>query len=73
MPRAGGRHSVAVMRHHSMKMMWGCVAIVALVVVLAVAASDAGFLLFALPCTLMMGVMMGGMGGCGPGGGGNQK
>ena len=55
-----------------MKMMWGCVALVALVVILAVAGSDAGYLLFALPCMLMMGVMvwmmMGGMGGGSRGG-----
>ena len=56
---------------HSMKMMWGCVAIAALVVILAVAGANAGFLLFALPCMLMMGVMvwmMGGMGGGSRGG-----
>ena len=55
-----------------MKLMWGCVALVALVVILAVAGSDAGYLLFALPCMLMMGamvwMMMGGMGGGSRGG-----
>ena len=60
---------------HSMKMMWGCVAILALAVILSVAVADAGFLLFAVPCMLMMGVMMwmmmGGMGG--RSGGGDQK
>jgi hypothetical protein len=50
---------------HSMKMMWGCVAVIA---ILAVTGSGAGYLLFALPCALMMGAMMwmmmrGGMGG----------
>jgi hypothetical protein len=35
---------------HSMKMMWGCVA----VIVLAVTGSGAGRLLFVLPCGLMM-------------------
>ena len=43
---------------HSMKMMWGCVAILAVAVVLSVAGANAGFLLFALPCMLMMGAMM---------------
>ena len=47
-------------------MMWGCVAILALVVILSVAGANAGYLLFALPCMLMMGammwMMMGGMG-----------
>ena len=51
----------------SMKMMWGCVAIAALGGLLAVASANAGFLLFALPCMLIMDVMMwmmmGGMGG----------
>lgn len=48
-------------------MMWGCGAVVALVIVLAVAGGNAGTLLFALPCMLMMGamvwMMMGGMRG----------
>jgi hypothetical protein len=52
-----------------MKMMWGCVALLALVVVLSLAGANAGYLLFALPCLLMMGAMMwmmtGGMGGRG--------
>jgi hypothetical protein len=43
---------------HSMKMMWGCVALVALAVILAVAGANVGYLLFALPCVLMMGAMM---------------
>jgi peptidoglycan/LPS O-acetylase OafA/YrhL len=49
--------------------MWGCVAVLALVVVLSIAGANAGYLLFALPCVVMMGammwVMMGGMGGGG--------
>jgi hypothetical protein len=53
--------------NHSMKMMWGCVAILALAVILSVAGANAGYLLFALPCMLMMGammwMMMGGSGG----------
>jgi len=52
---------------NSMKMMWGCAAIIALGVILAVAGANVGYLLFALPCALMMGammwMMMGGMGG----------
>jgi hypothetical protein len=52
-----------------MKMMWGCVAVLAIVVVLVLAGANAGYLLFALPCMLMMGammwMMMGGMGGRG--------
>lgn len=67
MARVLRRRTVAVMKKHSMKMMWGCVAIVGLLVILAVAGSDAGYLLFALPCVLMMGAMVwlmtGGMGG----------
>lgn len=69
------RRRFAGMRSHSMKMMWGCVALVALVVILSVAGSNAGFLLFALPCMLMMGAMtwmMGGMGGGGSRGGGQK-
>jgi hypothetical protein len=42
----------------SMKMMWGCVAILALVVVLTIAGANAGYVLFALPCLLMMGAMV---------------
>lgn len=71
-----GRRTVAGMRQHSMKMMWGCVALLALVLILAVAGSSAGYLLFALPCMLMMGamvwMMMGGMGGGGSDGGGQK-
>ena len=52
---------------HSMTLMWGCVSVIALVAILAVTGSGAGYLLFALPCALMMGAMMwmmrGGMGG----------
>jgi mannose/fructose/N-acetylgalactosamine-specific phosphotransferase system component IID len=53
---------------HSMKMMWVCVAVIAFVAILATTGSGAGYLLFALPCALMMGAMMwmmmrGGMGG----------
>ncbi len=43
---------------HSKKLMWGCVAIVALAVILAVAGANAVYLLFALPCLLMMSAMV---------------
>lgn len=50
---------------HATKMMWGCVAVLAL----AATGSGGGYLLFALPCALMMGAMMwmirGGTGGSG--------
>ena len=39
-------------------MLWGCVAIVAAVLVLASAAGSPGYLLFAIPCAIMMGGMM---------------
>jgi hypothetical protein len=52
---------------HSKKMMWGCVAIVVLAVTLSVALANPVYLLFLIPCMLMMGammwMMMGGMGG----------
>ena len=51
---------------HSMKMMWGCAAIVLLAVVLALAINPY-VLLFLIPCAIMMVVMvwmmMGGMSG----------
>jgi hypothetical protein len=43
---------------HSMKMMWGCVALLVVAVALSVAGANVGYALFALPCMLMMGVMM---------------
>jgi hypothetical protein len=46
------------MRDH-MKMMWGCVALVALAIVLAAAGVSGAYLaLLALPCVLMMGAMV---------------
>ena len=52
---------------HSKKTMWGCVAIVVLAVILSVALVNPVYLLFLIPCMLMMGAMMwmmtGGMGG----------
>jgi hypothetical protein len=53
---------------HSMKIMWVCVAVIGVVAILAATGSGVGYLLFALPCALMMGAMMwmmmrGGMGG----------
>ena len=43
--------------NHSMKMKWGCVAVLALAVILSVAGANVGYVLFALPCILMMGAM----------------
>jgi hypothetical protein len=52
---------------HPMKMMWVCVAGIGVVAILAATGSGAGYLLFTLPCALMMGAMVwmmvrGGMG-----------
>jgi len=42
-----------------MKMMWGCVALIALAVVLGAAGVKGAYLaLFALPCMVMMGAMV---------------
>ena len=43
---------------HSMKMLWGCVAVIAVVAIVAATGSGVGYLLLALPCMLMMGAMM---------------
>ena len=43
---------------HSMKMMWGCAAIIVAVVVLSLAGANIAYALFALPCMLMMGAMV---------------
>jgi len=43
---------------HSMNMMWGCVAIVVVAVGISLAVRSAGYLLFVVPCMLMMGAMM---------------
>ena len=43
----------------STKMLWGCVALVLVVLVVSLAAGSAGYLLFAVPCVLMMGGMIG--------------
>ncbi len=51
---------------HSMKMMWGCVAFAVLAIILISSGVGAGAL-FIIPCMLMMGMMMGGMGGTGSG------
>jgi hypothetical protein len=46
------------MRDH-MKMMWGCVALIALAVVLGAAGVNGAFVvLLAIPCMLMMGAMV---------------
>jgi hypothetical protein len=42
---------------HSMKTMWGCVAVIIVAVILAIA-TNAYFLLFVIPCMIMMGAMM---------------
>jgi len=54
--------------NHSGKLMWGCVAIVAVAVILAVALTTPYYLLFALPCVLMIGAMLWMMGGAMGGG-----
>lgn len=55
------------MNKNSMNMMWVCVAIIVVAVIVSAALGSAGFLLWAVPCMLMMGVMMwmmaGGSGG----------
>ena len=43
---------------NSMKMMWGCVAILTLAVIISVAGANGSFLLIAVPCMLMMGAMV---------------
>jgi hypothetical protein len=52
---------------HSMNMMWGCVAIVVVAFGISLAVGSARYLLFVVPCMLMMGammwMMMGGSGG----------
>jgi hypothetical protein len=53
-----GEQSYGPLMKHSMKMMWGCIALLALAVVLSVAGANVGYLLFALPCILMMGAMV---------------
>jgi hypothetical protein len=57
---------------HSMKMMWGCVALAVVAIVLVASGFGAGAL-FIIACMLMMGammwMMMGGMGRTGGGGG----
>jgi hypothetical protein len=40
------------------KVMWGCVAVLALAAILSVAGASGGYLLIAVPCMLMMGAMM---------------
>jgi mannose/fructose/N-acetylgalactosamine-specific phosphotransferase system component IID len=58
----------------SMKMMWVCVAVIGVVAILAATGSGAGYLLFVIPCALMMGAMMWMMmrGGIGGGSGGKR-
>lgn len=49
--------------NHSRKLMWGCVTIAGVATVLAVALTTPYYLLFVLPCVLMVGVMLVLMGG----------
>jgi hypothetical protein len=42
---------------HSLKMMWGCAALILVAVIVAIA-GHAYVLLFVIPCMLMMGAMM---------------
>ena len=61
--------------NHSGKLMWGCVAILVVAVVLTLAYGSPVFLLFVLPCAVMIGAMVwmmrGGTGG-GPHRGGHS-
>ena len=61
--------------NHSSKFTWACVVVVVVALVLALASSTPAFLLFILPCAVMIGAMLwmmrGGMGG-GPRGGGSR-
>lgn len=61
------------MKNHS-TMIWGCVALLAVAVLLAASFENAGFLLLAVGCVAMMGamvvMMMKGGGGDPPAGGG---
>lgn len=43
---------------HSMKMMWACGAVLGVVLILALSGVNVGPAAFALPCLLMMGLMM---------------
>jgi hypothetical protein len=76
---AGGRAIALRLRsvHEALdEMMWGCVAIIGGVAVLAIAGANLAYALFALPRVLMMGAMMwmmtrgmgSGSGGSGQGG-----
>jgi hypothetical protein len=57
---------------HSSKMMWGCVALIALVAILTLSTGSSYVLFFVLPCMLMMGAMVWMMmGGGGKEGGGH--
>ena len=42
---------------HSAKMMWACAAILALALGLVAASASSAYLLFAIPCMIMMGAM----------------
>ena len=59
--------------NHSGKLMWGCVVIAVAMVILAITLTDPFYLLFVLPCMVMIGAMLwmitGGTGGNSGGGG----
>jgi hypothetical protein len=74
MRRAARRRTVGRIKH-SKHVMWGCVGLLVLAAGLAVARANAAYVLFALPCIVMMGAMVwmmmrgigGGSGGSGQG------
>ena len=49
--------------NHSGRLMWACVAVVALALVLAFAFTTPYYLLFVVPCIIMLGAMVWMMGG----------
>lgn len=53
--------------NHSGRLMWGCMAIVIVAVLLAVAFTTPVYLLFVLPCLVMLGAMLWMMRGTGGG------
>ena len=45
--------------NHSMKMMWGCVALAVVAVILVASGLGGGYFLLLIPCMIMMGMMRG--------------